>query len=805
MRTKLLGLLTEIKQLTSPAEIRIATFSTVRIVLQYACISVLEGLIISKKLGILNIDSDLNFEKLRKPSDGDLLTSLSELLVTADMSGWNGISAPYLKEVVNNAHPCVKFSHSDKPTLEAILQGLVSFRNDVELGHGLPGDYDSVAEMDVLACIIEKLGNFLPAIKKNDALEILLSNNTPYVLKMLQTQNGDFICYRKILSLPSGQCRIFGQVQTSIKSKKDIVYEAPDLLSYKNKNFPQYEIIPTFDDNWCPIVLLPDRLTKDFVGRGEEIKGLLEWMNDTDSRACMLYGDGGYGKTTLVLEFIHKMIEGEIGGLNWRPEVITFFTAKQTRWGLNGLEFINNHFIKFTDLAIQMVKGIDPSQLDRSWYRVSDDQLIEKLVGFLESHKIDRKTHLIILDNTETMIKNEEELDDLANKIKQISRKVGRVIITSRRRERVEANQISMHPFSNSESEEFLRKRALALQRQQILQAGSARLNQLSKKMDNKPLVLEVFVQALGEPGISLERAFDRVIQMQRQDLGEFLYTDAWRRLSENVKHLLLLMTRLGEMHDEFLFKLCCLQVGVSIIEASDALEESKAIATLSRINDHLQIIFSPSFMNYCQGKVININGIDCPTQQSVDSVRSRYSEFLKSKSMKVYDRVSKAYIHPLARAAFKAFQEQRYDDCEMFYEQAVVADENNGLLYDRYAYFLFTVKRFQDAYDKSKVATQLLPNDSETWFTRGLIESRLEGLKSEVALTSLNKAQSYGKESHLCYLQKAYAYLNDTPPDKSLARAMLDSAEKNIPPDHPKAIKTKEEIRLTRIRIAQM
>ncbi|MFP3670156.1 hypothetical protein SB717_34265, partial [Priestia sp. SIMBA_032] len=87
------------------------------------------------------------------------------------------------------------------------------------------------------------------------------------------------------------------------------------------------------------MALIPDRLTADFTGREREIEELTEWTNDFGSRACMLYGDGGIGKTTLAVEFVWRLLEGTVKS-EFKPELITFFTAKKTRWGIGGLEII---------------------------------------------------------------------------------------------------------------------------------------------------------------------------------------------------------------------------------------------------------------------------------------------------------------------------------------------------------------------------------------------------------------------------------------------------------------------------------
>ena len=400
------------------------------------------------------------------------------------------------------------------------------------------------------------------------------------------------------------------------------------------------------------------------------------------------------------------------------------------------------------------------------------------------------------------MASNAEEVRVLARHIRELSRRVGRILLTSRRREAIEAQQIEIKPLEDDESLSFLRARGTALGRRSIIDAGSSTLKKYGRLLGNKPLVLEVFVQALGEHGIGLEKAFDRVMRMQAQDLGEFLYADAWNRMSPNMQHLLLLMTRVTDVHDDTLLKLCCGQVGISVLEAYEALEESRGIAQLSKFNDNLQILISSEFLKFCGGRSIAIGGKPMPTETSVERVRSRYNEFIRSKSSMVNDRVARAYRHPYARAAYSAFHEGRDDDCEEFYELAVNADAGNGWLYDRFAFFLSSRRksRQDEALDWAKKATSLISDDPDAWFTRGAIESK-QGIVHD-ALSSLDRAASLGKHRHLCLLQQAYAYANDNPPNRALARAKLDEAEAIAPAKDSLLWKFRGEVNSLRRRV---
>lgn len=738
------------------------------------------------------------------PADGTLVAAALDMLVTAENENLTGYSRPIWRES-REERPCWGLlGTSEKRSADRLMTAIVSIRNDGVEGHGIAGENDAAAESDAVLYLIEAFSPLLPTIDSTgSSFSILLPNGESHAIQLLKPSNGNLICYRSIKRATAGRCIIKAQAERGWFRRDDFSYEAPDIFeSGVNGEINRYEVLSTFNEDWSPLALVPERLTDDFTGRERELEELRDWLEDTESRACMLYGDGGIGKTTLAIEFVQRLLEGRIVS-TYRPELVTFYTAKKTRWGLNGLEVIRLNEVGIADVATFIPRALEGGRLDRSWYSKPPEDLIQMVAGYLsETWGANRNSHLLILDNTETMASNAEEVKVLAKHIRELSRRVGRVLLTSRRREAIEAQQIEIKPLDDDESLAFLKARASALNRKSILDAGSSTIKKYGRLLGNKPLVLEVFVQALGEHGIGLEKAFDRVMRMQTQDLGEFLYADAWNRMSESMQHLLLLMTRVTDIHDDTLLKLCCGQVGISVLEAYEALEESRGIAQLSKFNDNLQILISPEFLKFCNGRTITVNGNVLPTNAAVERVRNRYNEFIRSKSSMVNDRVARAYRHPYARAAHSAFHEGRDDDCEAFYDLAVNADVGNGWLYDRFAFFLSSRRRTRqdEALDWAKKATGLIPDDPDAWFTRGAIESKRGGVAD--AISSLDRAASLGKHKHLCLLQQAYAYANDSPPNKALARAKLDAAEAVAPSNDSLLWKFRGEVAALRRRV---
>lgn len=786
MKGRLLFLHDSSKRLASEAERRNAHIALLRIILQHSCLTLVEVILERRRR---SRKQDIKFkmlptEVLYSPADGTLFSSLLEMLVIAGNENLPAYARSFWAESTDERACWRLLQKTERHNAERLISALIVIRNDGVEGHGLPGENDIEAECDALKFIIETLSPILPKIAEdNQRYVFILPNSEEYQLKSLRPFDGCLICYRVIKKVRPGRCVFKVQIERDWFKREDYSYDAPNVLELDDvEDVIKYDIKTSYDPEWSPLALIPDRLTVDFTGRHKELEELTQWADDFESRACMLYGDGGIGKTTLAVEFVWRLLEGSIKS-EFKPELITFFTAKKTKWGINGLEIIRLDQLGVADVATFIPQSLDGGILDKSWFTKSPIELIQALSGYLSKDwGVAKASHLLILDNTETMASNDEEVRILSKQISELSRRVGRVLLTSRRREAIEANQIEIKPLDDSESVVFLRARATALERQPIIQAAKATLIKYAKQLGNKPLVLEVFVQALGENGIGLKQAFDRVMKMQSQDLGEFLYTDAWNRISESMKKLLLLMTRVSEVHDDTLLKLCCKTANISVLEAYDALEESRGIAQLSKFDGNYQILFSPDFLKFCANRTLTIDGNLFPSEDQVERVRERYNDFLKHRSSMIIDRVAKAYRHAYARVAHTYFRENQLDDCDLFYELAVNADTGNGWLFDRYAFFLSTKRanRQGEALDWSKKATQLIPEDPDVWFTKGAIESRL-GIPSEAKI-SLERSAALGKHKHLCFLQLAYAYANQKPVNLKLSIQALDLAVANAP-----------------------
>jgi hypothetical protein len=103
-----------------------------------------------------------------------------------------------------------------------------------------------------------------------------------------------------------------------------------------------------------------------------------------------------------------------------------------------------------------------------------------------------------------------------------------------------------------------------------------------------------------------------------------------------------------------------------------------------------------------------------------------------------------------------------------------------NGWLFDRFAYFLFHDRRDnQAALTQAKRSTELLPNEGEVWFTRGIIESRLGMFRS--CETSMQRAEALGVDKVRTAAQLCWAYMKARPTLLNLAEKQLDFLKSSL------------------------
>jgi len=760
------------QQISSNGDLRLHVVSSVRLLLQQAVYGLLEWASKQPTQEGAFLPSDL-IGNLINASDGTLIDVLEALSIYCEQVGWQGISR-CLFSPINEGAACRPICGSGDLSTASLLRGLVKIRNDGAEGHGLPGDYDNDAETDCLREVVANLAPLLPQTTSTGDLA-LGPEGTRVKLKFLRLVDGGPSLIRSVKQIGRNKLRVEVQYLDKRGKRQTSRFETDNFFSSLNAaSSPKYQ---TWSNSWGTLCYLPERTTESFQGRYEEQLSLINWMADEDSRTCLVYGDGGVGKTTLVIEFLHRYLDEDPEiDIGWKPKVVSFFTAKKWRWGIDGVELIcagQPHLLGLIAHLHLLLLGRPPSA---DFYRLEVGAAAIKLQHLMsEEAHLKRDDHLIVIDNSETLVSTDQDVEKLGRELRDVSRRVGRVIITSRRREVLEATPVLVDKLKPLDAVALLKQRARALGLKSINRANDTDILSVVNDLGARPIVLEAFLKALTDPVSStLTLAKERVAVLLRRDLGEFLFADAWARYSPKQKRLLLLMTSVADVHDARQLAICCRIADVTIQDAEEAFEESSGIASMVRLSSGIEVSFSSNFLEFAKDKKITIDGKSYPTEGEIDLARRQYSQFVQAIHSFQGDRIAIAFRTPLAKAAHKARKDGNNDEALRMYQQAVLSDPNNGWLFDRFAYFLLhDLRDSEAALVQAKRATELLPKEGEVWFTRGLVESRQGDFRR--CEVSLERAESLGVDRVRCFTQRAWAYLKASPALLNLARKEIN------------------------------
>jgi hypothetical protein len=749
--------------------------STIRAILQTAAVSVLEYC-------ALFVD-DVEDSRLRelavrflKPSDGMLEEVLSEGLALMRNNGIR-ISDEWLK------------GHGERSLRRRVIDWAVH-RNNRD-GHGVVSVMtveEGLEWLPTLASdLLDGLAPLMPSVDDDGKTHLTLVDGQAVTLGALRLPDQQPIVIRQILQ--RGDCWRVKFQSLDLADSQEGSYDVPGsagffvLTSTNPRTYQQYHI-PFKDSIWRPTVLLPGRQTAVFEGRERQLGELRSWFADSDSRACNVYGEGGIGKTTLVLEFLNAILSGEVDPPVWRPEVICFFSAKQTRWGSEGLQILHGIVPPIEDAIRELVRSCE-DRLDNSWYEPSVETLVAKARTMLTDLGISRDDVLLILDNTETLASSASEEAEFARAVGLISRSLGRVLVTSRRREQMEAYPILVPSLSESEGVALLERLAVEYQAKPLAQSGRPAKRKLTSKFGGRPLLLDVFARLVGRFQYSLDSARDAVLRLASDDLGTFLYDDTWGRMSREERLAFVALGQLGDTISGRLVEFVCSELNVQHSMLLDSYEKTRFGSRLDYSTSY-DLVIDPSARAFLAQKFNNLSPTDRRlVETAAAKAGKRHRDLLRAHASKITDRVVQAFRTDAAKAAKIAAARGDVEDAIFWFEEAIKADVSNPALMHRFAFFLSKKgKNLERAYALAKQACELDLNDDDCHFTAGCIAASLgEVLQADQFLA---RAESLGFSAPRCALQRA----------KARVRAMERSYNNGEPPDAKTRADTRRHIR---------
>lgn len=690
-------------------------------------------------------------------------------------------SLPLLNAIQTTSYFSSWYDQKGKSGLSKRLLEWVEFRNNV-FSHGSISKEDvetwAVKQVVLVNDLLEGMSNLVPEMNEN-TLFVDIYNEKIKVKFPLLYDNKCIV----ISSVTSKKGLFKLQLQTLDwdDKKKTIIDISDDNILNNNKLFPSprfswsSQIIDGEDNSFCHNI--PKRQTANFVGRQPEIEILKEWMCDFDHRSCLIYGDGGFGKTTFLLEFFNAIFEDEIL-LNIKlPFIISYHTAKMTRWGTEGLVYYKGVSSLVEDALREVLYAIE-ERLDKSWFETSGRSLVSKVENELSKQGMSRDDVLIIIDNAETLASTKDEINDLGRFLELISKRIGRLIITSRRKEFLGAKPIPISSLTEADSLSLLRKSALEYGAKAIIQSGDPGLKKILKTLHYKPLLIDSLVKYISRAQCSIDDAVEQVYKKSSDELLEFLYEDAWIRIGESDQDVFMVLVTLSCPVDSFSVGYTCQELEIQHAEFQGSLDETYFV-NLTNYGNRYEIEIIELAVRFFFSKKNKLSAERLEKINKVAELVNRRA-LEKAEIEKAYkeDRVTEAYRTEYAKAAKIAVDRNKISDAIDNFEYALIEDPVNSYLFERYAFFLISKTRNQDhAKELILKALEIDPNNSEALLTGAIIFYRLLDLETGDVL--ILKAEKNGKPRSYCYVRKAMSRYHKAREEKDKTKALkyLDEA----------------------------
>lgn len=716
--------------------------SILRSILQTSTVVALE--VIRKQSPSENHDLSLLIERFKKPSDGLPLQILDK-------------SIPIIRSTVDKNFMLGWFeSIEDRNPLGKDLLDWIEFRN--KSAHGVNDknttEYWANKITNLIVCYLSSFEIWIPKIV-NNTQKIKISKKEVLIETPLNYEGKSFVISE--IKEKKSIFKIKAQI-LSLENSKTVNLDLDDdnIFSDLEIDNSKYKLISVKTDS-SEFILehnIPIRQTETFEGRGNELLLLKDWLDDEDSRRCLIYGDGGYGKTTLVLEFLNNLLDGNIDVQRQLPTVICYYTAKKTKWSHEGIEYFSTFSPVVDDCIRDLIQCIHPL-LSKDWYTHNGLNLIKKAETLLREKNFNRNDILIILDNTETLATTTQQTKELSQIIETIGRLIGRVLITSRRQESIEAKQILVEGLSTEECVNLLKSLASENDAESIRKSGEPKLRKVSEKLMKKPILLEALAKYVGRTKVGIESALDSLYQKSNHELLDFLYEDAWERISDTQKELFYVISTLNCPLDQYSISHSCQLLEVQHSEFQNSLSETH-FAILTDYGHKYEIelvdLARKFFLKKCSESPKSTQN---SVQEKAALVESHVNKMNEIDRNFKRDRVTEAFRNEYAREAKIYSDKGDFKNAIAMYEVAIEEDPLNSALHDRFAWLLANrTNQYEEAQRMAKKAYDLNNKNCDATVNLALIEYRLGNIKEGDFY--IDKSVELGRPESFSLLRKA-------------------------------------------------
>lgn len=744
--------------------------SILRSLLQSAAISAIE--VARKTTPSMDSDADLNgfVNRFSQPSDGLPIEVLDTLVPTIRGLVSRQFFRGWFEQVGDHQN-----------TLVAALQEWIQFRNR-RPGHGVVDEPNIVEWASKTEQLISRLlaaeSGVLPRYRNGELIVIvggievrlatpLVMDGRAIVVSRIAPTKGIWKLHAQLLSWSDAR------EVTSVLSVANIF--SSDQVS--SERF-RYAEVPTSTGSTLLFHNVPGRQTSNFVGRKRELEKLAEWFKEIeDSRTCLIFGDGGYGKTTLALEFFNGLVEGGVEASAPLPTIVSFYTAKRTRWTEEGLVHIKGMSEAMEDSVRELMYFFEPV-LAKDWYKAQGRALIDKAATVLKAEGLTRDDVLLIIDNTETLAPSTADAEDLADFLKRAAKAIGRIVITSRRRELLAASPVEVSKLSEGEALTLIQRLGMEYGALAIQQSGEPRLRRACGQLMYKPLLIDTLVRHIARSSCSVQEGLDQILKKTSDQLLEFLYEDAWQRMPHDVQEVFMTLVQLATPVDGKCIGDVCTEIGVQHAEFQASLGETYFATVVDHGETYdLEIVeLAKEFFRQKKRKLVQADA------ERLEKIATRADKLATERHdvEKNYrrDRVADAFRSEFAKAAKIATFKKDNKGARELFELALQEEPLNAALRERFASFLLrTIGVPDEALPIAQRAAELDSTNADAWLTLGLIHYKRGELK--LGDKAVDRAEKLGKPASLCMLRRGiarYHEVNRQPYARSSTRYLKEA-----------------------------
>lgn len=637
----------------------------------------------------------------------------------------------------------------------------VQFRNK-KVAHGVvdaaAAEEGAKRTIDIASLALRLFSEWIPE-KNGNMLRVRIAGSGISMTTPLTHDSKAIVITR--ISSKRGVWHLDGQTLDNLESIEFRAQLVDDCVLCRKEDYREkYPIREVVTSSAKHIVFnnVPTRQTAIFVGRQKELDRLRKWIagETNETSACLIYGDGGFGKTTLALEFFNSLLEGSINASNLFPSVISFYTAKRTKWTVDGL----THFKGISEIiedGIRELMLLLTPVIPRDLYKLQGRALVDRVSQEYKKQGFERDHIILIIDNTETLANSTHDAEELGDFMSTVARNLCRIVITSRRREHLASAPVHVSRLEEDEALGLLKRLGRDCNAIAILQAGTPKLRQACQSLMYKPLLIDTLARYVGRTGGSIQDGLDHILKRTNDELLDFLYDDAWARMDPGVQDVFMALVTLASPLDSKCIGETCMEFGVLHSEFQASLAETYFATTIDHGDSYeIEIVelaerfFTQKRNRLSPTKIEEIKYKSYKIDQRA-AERHRVEQEYKN------DRVADAFRSDYAKAAKIAYISRNFEEAKSFFGLALTEDPLNAALKERYASFLHrNLGDSRGALQHALEATQLDPSSGDAWLTLALIHYRLGDLAS--GDMGIENARRHGKSNALCLLRRGIA-----------------------------------------------